>query len=122
MINLNNVESESSLAYIEVPEVDEPQSAGGALQRQTEEGCWAECGVLRAVRLQELVDDHEGLTDPLYDLVHLGVVLPALPAIPPQDCSTESAKAMMYRLGNEKCGKTGGRHMACAVVKMKIRH
>ena len=78
MINLNNVESESSLAYIEVPEVDEPQSAGRALQRQTEEGCWAECGVLRAVRLQEPVDDHEGLTDPLYDLVHLGVVLPAL--------------------------------------------
>ena len=81
--------------YIEVPQVDEPQPAGVLVQRETEEGGGAEGGVLGAVGLQELVDHHEGLGDPLDDLVELRVVQSGLhllgqqfpPQLPAQEAS-----------------------------------
>ena len=97
-------QSECNDSYIEVPEVDEPQPAGVELQRETEEGGRAECGVLGAVGLQELVDHHEGLGDPLDDLIELRVVQPGLhllgQQVPPQ-LSAQEAPDWLDVVGEE---------------------
>ena len=97
-------ESESNHPYIEVPEVDEPKSAAADVQRETEEGGGAEGGVLGAVRLQELVDHHEGLGDPLDDLVELRVVQPGLHLLGqefPPEMSAQEAPDWLDVVGEE---------------------